>query len=255
MLIAWTNLADTASLTAGSEIATLPGTNTQNAHLSRRWHTAAAVKNSYLIWDLGSSQSCACLGVFGTNLTSAATIRIRSSDLSSTVTANLELDTGTVSAGVVAGYGAIYKTFASTQSRYWRIDVEDTTVASNLQIGRVFLGPYWQPTYGHSYGWGVATLDPSRKVKSYGGQTHLDVRPQFRQLRFSLDWNNEAQMFANAFALARANGVVKDILVIPDPSGSYVSQQAVWGLVTESAPLINERVGIWRQQFSVEERL
>lgn len=255
MLIAWTNLTDAGTVTAGSQIATLPAAYTQNPHLCTQWHTAAGTKTSYLLWDLGSSQTCSVLFVGGTNLTSAATFRVRSSDITADCTANTEVDTGTVSNHVVTGYGTIYRTFAATASRYWRLDLSDTTVPSNLQVGRVFLGPAWTPDHGMSYGWGIQSLDRSRRTLSLGGQSHLDVHTQTRVLQFSLDWNSEAQMMGNAFALARAQGVVKDVLMIPDPAATYLHQQSVWGLLAESQLIVNALVGIWRQKFTVEERL
>lgn len=255
MLIAWNNLGDGASVTAGSEISTLPGINVQTPHLSQRWHTAAAVKDSYLIFDLGTSQSVGAVFVGGTNLTSTATIRIRSNEIGGTVTSSLEVDTGLISAGVANGYGTIYKTVTPTSSRYWRIDLADAAVASNLQIGRVFLGPYWAAPYSQSYGWGISWVDRSRRVVSRGGQSHLDVRTQVRMVNFSLDWNSEAEMFSNVFALAKAQGIVSDVLVIPDTASSYLSQQAIWGLITESQPMIHERYNVWRQRFTIEERL
>jgi len=143
--------------------------------------------------------------------------------------------------------------------RYARVDLNDYSVASNLQVGRVFLGPSWQPTasagQGMLWGWSVTPKDPSRIAKSRGGQVFADVLPQTRVLDFTLSYLSEAQINDNAFALARAQGRVKDALAIPFESGSYVAQQAVWGLVQASEPVVNESVRIFRQKFQIEERL
>lgn len=254
MLIAWTNRIDAGTLTTDSALATLPVTNLQQQHLSRRWHTAAGVKSAYVILDAGASVPCACLGIFGTNLTPSATVRIRSNEAGGLVTTSLEMDTGVVGAGVVAGYGNVYKTFASMTSRYWRIDVADASVPDNLQVGRMFLGPYWTPT-AQSWGWGPGWQDLSRKSRTLGGQILSQNLPKFRTLNFALDWNTEAEMFANAFEMERAVGLTGDVLVIPNPSGNYVSQQSVFGPLISLTPTVNEMLNVWRTRYSVEERL
>lgn len=255
MLLAWDNKLDGATLSAGSEIVSLPAANVQQPHLSRKWHTAAGVKSSYLLADMRASVTCALLAILGTNLTPAATVRLRASDVDPTATGSLLLDTGVLAGGVKAGYGAIYKAFAATTARYWRLDPEDLALPDNLQVGRVFLGPSWEPSVPQLYDWSVTPLDPSAVVESYGGQEYADERPQRRVLRFVLDWMDEAEMYGNAFALARANGVVRDVLAIHDINGAYLPEQAVWGRLTESQPLVRRSLRIFQQKFTVKERL
>lgn len=255
MLIGWINRGDDATLTTDSEVSTLPASNVQDTHVAKAWHTAAGVKSAYLIFDLGSSLACAAVAVLGTNLTSTATIQIRASDADATVTGTLLYDSGSISAGVDNDYGAIYKSFASQAARYWRIDFADASVPDNLQIGRVFLGPTWQPSVNMELGASWHFKDDSPVEKSWGGQTFPDPRPQTRIIEFTLGFMEEAEMVSNALALARRNGRVKDLLVIPDPTSSYLSQEAVFGLITETAPLVNYDLGVYRIKYSIEERL
>lgn len=256
MLLAWDNLADeAASLSADSEVPSLPASNAQQSHVAQAWHTAAGVKGAYLLLDLGSALACSVLALLGTNFTGAATVRVRASTLDPNAIANLLLDTGVVAAGAKAGYGGVYKAFTETTARYWRIDIADATVPDNLQVGRLFLGPSWTPSSKQLYDWSVTPNDESRVAKSYGGQAFPDERPQTRILSFVLDYMNEAEMYGNAFALARSQGVVRDVLAIPEIAGAYVSEQAVWGLCRGSEPLINRRALIYRQKFTIEERL
>jgi len=75
-------------------------------------------------------------------------------------------------------------------------------------------------------------------------------------IEFTLGFMDEAEMYGNAFALARANGIVRDVLAVNDTSGaSYRSDQSVWGLCTASEPIVHETVNIYRQKFRIEERL
>jgi hypothetical protein len=151
--------------------------------------------------------------------------------------------------------GAIEDSARSILALYWRIDIEDTTLPDNLQIGRVFLGPSWEHDQSLLYGWGVTPLDESQVEESYGGQSFPDARPKRRQLDFTLDHLTEAEIFDNVFAMARASGVVADVLVIPQEDGDYIPEQAVWGLCQAHKPLIHRLSQTYRQQFTVRERL
>jgi hypothetical protein len=255
MLLAWQNKGDAATVSAGSEKGSLPASNVQQPHIARKWHTAAGVKSSYLIFDMGSSIACALLALLGANLTAAATLQIRASDSDSSVTSSLLLDTGTIAAGVKDSYGAAYKAFAETTARYWRIDISDPSLPDNIQVGRVFLGPSWQPSVNLMLDWGIGVRDPSRRTKSHGGQTHSDRKQKIRVLDFVLDFMGETEMFEKAFALSWANGITDDVLAIPDIDGAYLSEQAVFGLLEISEPIRNQRLGIYTQRFSIEERL
>lgn len=263
MLIAWLNKADAALISTDSEIATLPASNVQLAHVAKQWRTLPGVTAAYLIFDMGSSIACDVVAQLGTNLTPSGTVRVRASDADPLVVSSLLRDTGALTGAAKAGYGAIYKSFTTATARYWRIDLSDPAVAEgNLRVGRAFLGPSWTPSDGSMsipqlFGWGVVDEDPSPVDESYGGQGYADEKSHRRGLFFTLSYLNEAQMYGNAFALARANGVVRDILAIPDINGAYLSEQAVWGTVAahEPRPLLHLQPQIYTQKFTVRERL
>lgn len=255
MLIAWDNKADAASLSASSELAALPGSNVQQAHVAQKWNTAAGVTSAYLTFDMLGSVSCGLLAVLGTNLTAAATRRLRASDADPTAAAGDLYDSGSAAAGVKAGYGDAYLSFTAVAARYWRLDLADASITTGLQVGRVFLGPKWTTSESHEWGWSVTPLDESKVVESYGGQSFADVRPQRRVLRFGLKFMTEAEMYGNAFALARAQGVVRDVLAIPSVTSAYLSEQAVFGLCEASEPLVQERHRNYQQKFTIRQRL
>jgi hypothetical protein len=255
MRLAWLNRADAAVLSADSELSTLPASNVQNPHIARKWHTAPGVKATRRVCDMREAVECAVRALLGTNLTAAATLQLRASDTDPAALGALAYDSGVIAAGVKAGYGAAYKAFNAVSARYWGLDIADASLPDNVQIGRLFLGPCWHCSVPQSYDWSVTALDESRLSESWGGQTHADERPQRRVLQFALEWMDEAEMYTNAFAMARANGVVRDVLAIPDIGGAYLAEQAVFGLLTASEPLVRRRLRIFRQKFTVKERL
>lgn len=261
MLLAWNNLADGATITTSSELATFPGTNVQQPHLSRKWNTAAAVKAAYQVFDLrgvdpNAAKVFRVVALLGTNLSSNATVQIRTSDLDPNAVANLVYDSGVVNAGVKAGYGASYKVLpANVDGRYSRVDVADPSVPDNLQIGRVVIAPAWIAADKLLWNWSMTAVDPSTISKSRGGQSYPDELAQYRVADFTFDYMSETEAYDNPFALARANGVVSDVLFMPFESGARISEQAVWGLVKASQPLVHRTTRTFRQKFTIEERL
>jgi len=258
-LIAHTNHVDLAGITAGSEETTLPIANVQSVHLSSKWRTAAGTVSSHASADFGSSKAVGVLFLGGTNLTASATIRLRASDTDSTAVSGDLFDSTSISAAVNDNYGAVYYVLSSAvTARFWRVDITDNALATDpdyLEIGRIFLGPIWQPSRGITYGWSAACVDPSSRSRSRGGQVFVDVRPKFRVLDLEVAFLSEAEIYANAFEIDRANGVNKDILVIPIVGGSHVSEQAVFGLVSQTTPIVNPSFNLFRKRYRVEERL
>lgn len=255
MLIGWINRADRALLSASSEIDALPGSNVQNLHVAQAWYTAAGVTSAYLVLDMGSAVACQLLALLGTNLTAAGEIRLRASDVDAGATSSLLYDSGWKFVTAKTGYGQTYHDLASTTARYWRLDIVDASLP-RLQIGRLFLGPRWAPSLNQQFGWSVASLDPSVIDESYGGQEFANEKPQRRQLQFTLSYMDEAEMFTNAFAASRAAGITRDVLAVNDSlGGAYIAEQSVWGRLQVAEPIVHENYGIFRQKFTVLERL
>lgn len=262
MRIAWENLIDSATLTAGSEKQSLPAQNVQRNPTAQKWHTAAGVTDSHLLADLGTAQACNVLALVKTNLTPTATLRVRASTSDATAQSGDLLDTGVGSpldadsAGVVENYDSCFVIFsAAVTARYWRIDIADAALADNLQIGRAFLGPAWQPSRSMLYGWGNAWGDESTVRRTDGGQDITNERARRRQMQFRLSYMNEAEMYGNAFELARAQGITRDVLVIGAESGSYAVQQSLFGRVVLVQPLINETHNVFQTRYTIEDRL
>jgi hypothetical protein len=255
MILAWNNLADAATVSADSEEPTLPVTNVQQPHVARKWHTLTAVNAARAIFDMGASVSCSLLAIRGTNLTPDATLRLRASDADPSALATLLYDSGTIGAGVKAGFGNAFKSFTPVTARYWGLDLEDATVPDNLQIGRVFIGPSWTAEINQELGWAVTVIDPSLVVESTGGQEYADERPRRRQLQFTLNWLTKAEAYDNALALAMTNGRVRDVIAINDIADTYLSEQAVGGLIRADEPIFHRLTQVWAQKYTITERL
>ena len=262
MKIGWVNRIEGVSLTAGSEKNSLPVENVQADPLSKKWYTAAGVKDSHFLADLASSKTARVLALLKTNLTSTTTLRVRASDSDSTAVSGDLLDTGVGSplengaAGVDDDYQAVYTIFsAEVTARYWRVDIEDAGLSDNIQIGRAFLGPAWSPTRSMQFGWGITWMDESIPLRADGGQDIFALRSRRRRLQFTLSFMNESEMYSNAFELARVKGISGNVLVMPAESGSFVSHQAVYGRCGIPIPLVNETYNVYCMRYDAQERL
>jgi hypothetical protein len=254
MRLAWINRFDDATLSPGSEIASLPATNAQHAHLSKKWHTATGVKSSHVVADLGAQYPIDVLAVVGTNLTPTATLRLRASNSDATGATGEIYDSTLIGAGVIADYPAIYHDLDGAQTaRYWRIDLADAAVADHLQVGRIFLGPAW--SVDRELGWDISWLDGSQVEQARGGQSWIDEGPRRRLLRFHINSTTRAEMLDNAFEIARRNGLAEQVLALIDDSDAYVPHLSMLGYVQEMTPIVQENARIYRQRYHLEEAL
>lgn len=253
MILAWINRWDDGAVTTGSELTNLPGSNTQHPHLTRKWHTASGVKSSHAVVDLGAPQAAALAAVLGTNFTAAATIRVRADNTDPTGAAGGQLDTGTLTGKFAKG--ACYEVFTSASARYWRVDLGDTALPDNLQVGRIVLAPYWDAKLNLEYGWQISPRDLSSRLAAPGGNVFSQKRPQQREISFSLAFASEADMYGNGFAAASAAGQIKDVLCLPQSASAFRWDQAVWGLIEDPVPIIHEAALQYRARYTVRERI
>lgn len=71
----------------------------------------------------------------------------------------------------------IKKLAAAHRYRYARLNCDES-----LDLGRLFLGPVFQPERTYSWGYGEEVVDPSLISASIGGQDHADIIEFYRQI-------------------------------------------------------------------------
>ncbi len=252
--LAWINRVDAAVLTASSEVSSLPVADLQSEHLSDIWRTSAAPP-AWLGADFGAAVEIGVVGIFGTNLTPTATWRIR---LSNVALGNGEvLDTGTIGAGVKAGYRqALHVPAAPLTARYARLDLDDAGLAGlYVQAGRLWAGPLWRPARNFRYGAAPGRTDPSARTPSKGGQIWTDVRAQARAQEFELAALSEAELLDGPLEADRLAGIVKAVLFVPDPAAAEIGRRAVLGLIEDLTPAPLFAHDLYRKAYRIVERL
>ena len=103
--------------------------------------------------------------------------------------------------------------------RWWRIEFDDqTNAAGYIEIGRMFIGPVWQPKLnmkydGASIGWETTT----EARQAISGAEYFSDGINYRVQRFTLGHMKQDEAFSQAFELQRRAGISGEILWIHDP--------------------------------------
>jgi hypothetical protein len=180
----------TTVVTSSSEGADLLDTNVQNAHKGKVWRTGSSTASEWIEFDLGSAKAVQALVILAHTLTSG--------DTSIKVQGNASSSWGSPSVDVTLTYnaGTIYYYWAAAQSyRYWRVIFTKTASGETRDIGRIFLGGYYQCAKDIQYGsLEEKPVDMSDTSRSLGGATYSDAREIFHEVGIQFDLITDAQM-------------------------------------------------------------
>ncbi len=279
MLISSTNVVDSAaSITADSEVATLPVENLQNQQLVRVYRSDAATTVEIDV-DFGQSKVVDFIALIRHNISQAGTIRWRLStvsDFATTVYDSGVIDVwpvveefGTLPWGVFSWGGFLSSSVAADYpissyavldddvvARYLRINIVDSSNTDGyIQAGRLICGPSYRPSTNYGFGAQFEFVDESRVVKSRGGQTFVDEVERFRRARFELINLPEAEIFGNVFNnIDRQRGISKDILIIPQPDdvSTWITQN-IYGRLISTQPIVNRTLEYYGRVIEIEE--
>ena len=247
VLLAYPNLTDTATLSGGAWLATLPLTNLQDARHAKKARSIDDANASTLVnIDLGSDKFVRAVGIIGHNLTLAsATIRVRIGNDSAFVTENY--DSGAVALNAVIyppgilitgdpgesddklpqaeydlGYPFDYFDIFNSNGQYLRIDFDDTANADTfVEFGRLWIAFGWQPTINMRTGAAIGWETSSTRTETDGGVTFHNERPRRRFVNLSLVNADEDEALVRSFELHRRQGTHDPILFCYDPDDTF----------------------------------
>lgn len=235
-VIGWQNNLITGTLAAGSEVATLPIANLKTDQGSEVWRTATgAVTNATNAWftcDMGSAVDWRAFGLFRTNLTNAASITIKLG----TTLSGTEVLNETVS-GLVAGIQQLVYVHPTTLSaRYLRIEVNDAGNPDNhVDIGLAYAGPVFEPEVNFAFDATVGRVHRTEESISAGGQSF--PRAYWQTRAWSLSWQtlSTAEIWQHVARIDRYARFGNNLLVVPEPSGSYVQDESIFGRIADTS--------------------
>lgn len=262
ILLFYQNLVDTASLSASSSVGTLPVTNLADYRPTIVWRATGRTAE-YVQADLGSTQFVQSVIAWNHNWTNASTIRLRvsnNSDMSSPT-----YDSGTVDgwpsivgageggAGIGGAGGApilsafnqyrFYRVLlipGSVSGRYVRLDMADpTNSAGYVQMGRLFIGSYLQPTINFQYGWKLGWKDLGLATRTDSGSVRFSKRGKHRVLELSWDYLEQGEALVSFDDIGRIVGMSRDMFAVPMPDAgtSLQYRTAIYGVPTVNGPV------------------
>lgn len=239
-MMGFPNRVDAAALSGGSWTTGLPLSNLQDRTLARVARTTdAALTSTTFDVDHGASKSVRVLALANHNLSTYARIRVRGSNDATFATS--VTDTGWVDVWpVVYAYGLLeweddnwwsgkygadeLQGYRWTRVivlpslvalRYWRVEIDDQRNASNyVQIGRLFIGPVWQPKLNMSYGASIGWETTREAQPALGGAEYFADGVEYRVTKFSLDCMDQDEAFSRAFEIQRQASIDKEVLWI-----------------------------------------
>jgi hypothetical protein len=227
-----------ASTTAGALVAAYMQTD-----LKGQAHRSTGTSVTYtLTWTGGVTIGAVALPA--TNLTSAATIRVRL--FSDTACTALLQDSGAITAcpGLAAApwtwtatynanafaYGYLSKAVAWFESQQagvkgLKIDLADATnPAGYIDCARLIAGPWWAPKWGAEYGCTTLVVDNSTNARTDAGDLPSDRAPMHQELTLTLPWLSETER-SQLMQILRANGVWKPVFVSLMPRAGTAATQ------------------------------
>jgi hypothetical protein len=189
MKLAYSNAADTATLTASNNETAFPISNVQNELLQKEWRGHAGNSDEWIVFDFGAEYEPGVIIIKYTGDAPLASPVIQGNGTDTWDDPGVEFAEG---GGLTwdTTNKIIYATTVGSSARYWRFYVltnEESELP--LRVQRVFAGPVTTTTDEPDFdGYDEATEDNSVKQKSRGGQTFVDQRESF--LNFSVKFSS-----------------------------------------------------------------
>jgi hypothetical protein len=229
------------TVTSDSVLLNLPPGNVATEQPSQVWRSVPGTTTAWLVVDFTSSQSIGVVAAIATNLSAAATWRVRLSTVDATGAAGDAHDSGMINAGVNPIERMAIRVLASTVSgRYLRVDFIDASLPY-LEVGRLFAGVKWQPTRNYRFGSQVTFRDFSKGMYGDNGQYWALRGSMQKIISFSMPAITETERNTFGLSMTRNSGRFRDILVVLDPNSSDLGRDSVFGIL--------EEVPIWELGF------
>lgn len=176
----WYNLFDLGTLTASHSAAGYPISNIQLRWHTRTWRSTGQI-NTWVENDLLAQQEIKALVIKHHNFLTGANVHIQGT--------NIEDNWGFLDEALSVTTGKPIVKFWETAEtyRWWRLFMANANPAGFDEIGRMFLGSFFQPVYDITRSPHPVDVDPSLVLKSSGGQASVDEREHYQKITFEWD--------------------------------------------------------------------
>jgi hypothetical protein len=220
VMLGFPNCIDSASLSSGSWQATLPLDNLKDrvqAKVARS--TDATLSSTKFVVDLGSNKTGRTLAIANHNFSTAAKVLVKASITGEELYSSGWLDVWPPRY-VYTDYKWLFSVILpnDVDAQYWSVEIDDTTNPDGyVQLGRVFIGPAWQPEFNMSFGNGIAWETSTEVQTTLGDVEYFNEKNPLRVVNFTMDWLTEDEAMEGVFEIMRRAGVNKEVLYIYAP--------------------------------------
>ena len=232
----YNNLFDLAyQVTPSSENDNFPASNLQNRFRTKVWRTAGAVPGTAnLIIDHGTEKAVASIILANYSWASApGTLNLEFNSLNSWgAPAHSESLSWAATPDAYGNQNVIVKCFASQVYRYNRLNVvySPNEIPADWDLGRIFLGTYFEPENNFEYGGVENPIDPSYIARSVDGQEHIDEITGYREREFVFPFESAAQWLQFQQVFNRI-GISRDLFIAFDYD-TYPNDLTMYGKIT-----------------------
>lgn len=247
-LLGISNFVKTGGLIAGSEAVGLNVGNLQNDHGAPQlaWQTAAGVVSSaagawFSIDSMSVLTAWTMCGVFRSNMTMDAIIRIRVADslVNGQVAGTPVFDSGSIPAGIVARYWqSVLILPAGVIGRYCQFDFDDPGNPNGfINIPQAYAGGGFSPRIGRSWDSSQSRNHQTNIQVSRGGQQY--AQPQWIQRSYNLVLASisDSEVWSDLDEIDRQSRLGGNVLFVPDVTSPNLQREALFGMLTPSAPI------------------
>tara|TARA_Y100000310_G_scaffold14259_1_gene14462 strand:- start:1554 stop:2330 length:777 start_codon:yes stop_codon:yes gene_type:complete len=169
-----TDTWDAAAISSNSETGDLVDDNVIDDDVSKVWRTTGDT-SEWIVFDLGAAAALDMIGIFGHNLTAAATVTLQGHTADSWGAPDFSQTLEVVTDEDSVVIPKIVEFFTSTSKRYWRVLIADAANPDTyIQIGRIKAGAYYEPARSINERFSIMVVDPSE------GQEEPGITPNFR---------------------------------------------------------------------------
>lgn len=253
-LIGYVNRILTGSLSASSQVATLPVSNlaTPHADTTNQWRTTSRAAN--FICDTGSMDSTWRLFLLAqTNFNANVLMRVVVSDNADMSAPNY--DSNFQGGRLALGYQQfVWIAPSEVTGRYCQILLNNGSNSDPyLSVGLAYAGPAYQPARGLSYdsAWGVTPAQDV--VQTRGGQQYVTQRYRQRYWDISFGSVPSAELYASIAEVMRVADTGTNIAFVPFTDGDP-SREAVMGILRTTSgigyPARVSQYRSWRAQIT-----
>ena len=168
-------------------------------------------------------------------------------------------DSGTVSAGIVAGIGqSVIVAPADASGRYARVDINDPANPDGfINVPLAFAGPVWVPNVGADWQSAIGRDARIDEVQSIGGQEWPVMRWARRRHVVQLAAVTSSEVWASYMALDLTARMGGNVAYIPDTASADIAREAIFGRMQPLSDLgyTDRSVNLRSVRMSITERL